>query len=63
MTSQRHELLTVTQVLAALGDVSPRIFYPWRGTANGSNGAQSDCCRCLIRQADIRSVPSRGRRQ
>jgi predicted DNA-binding transcriptional regulator AlpA len=32
MTSQRDELLTVAQVLAALGDVSPRTFYRWRAT-------------------------------
>lgn len=32
MASQRDELLTVTQVLAALGDVSPRTFYRWRAT-------------------------------
>jgi predicted DNA-binding transcriptional regulator AlpA len=30
MASQRDELLTVAQVLAALGDVSPRTFYRWR---------------------------------
>ena len=63
MASQRDELLTVAQVLAALGDVSPRTFYRWRGTANGSNGVQSDYCSSLIRQGDIRSVPSGGRRQ
>jgi predicted DNA-binding transcriptional regulator AlpA len=32
MASQRDELLTVAQVLAALGDVSPRTFYRWRET-------------------------------
>ncbi len=32
MPSQRDELLTVAQVLAALGDVSPRTFYRWRAT-------------------------------
>jgi predicted DNA-binding transcriptional regulator AlpA len=32
MASQRDELLTVAQVLAALGDVSPRTFYRWRAT-------------------------------
>jgi predicted DNA-binding transcriptional regulator AlpA len=30
MASQRDELLTVAQVLAALGNVSPRTFYRWR---------------------------------
>jgi predicted DNA-binding transcriptional regulator AlpA len=30
MANQRDELLTVAQVLAALGDVSPRTFYRWR---------------------------------
>jgi len=32
MAGQRDELLTVAQVLAALGDVSPRTFYRWRAT-------------------------------
>ncbi len=32
MASQRDELLTVAQVLATLGDVSPRTFYRWRAT-------------------------------
>jgi predicted DNA-binding transcriptional regulator AlpA len=32
MAGQRDELLTVAQVLAALGDVSPRTFYRWRET-------------------------------
>lgn len=62
MASQLDELLTVAQVLGALGDVSSRTLFVWRGTANGSNGVQSDCCS-LIRQRDIRSVPSGGRRQ
>lgn len=30
MTAQRDELLTVAQVLAALGGISPRTFYRWR---------------------------------
>lgn len=30
MANQRDELLTVAQVLALLGDVSPRTFYRWR---------------------------------
>lgn len=30
MAVQRDELLTVPQVLAALGNVSPRTFYRWR---------------------------------
>jgi predicted DNA-binding transcriptional regulator AlpA len=30
MASQRDELLTVAQVLATLGNVSPRTFYRWR---------------------------------
>jgi predicted DNA-binding transcriptional regulator AlpA len=30
MGNQRDELLTVTQVLAILGDVSQRTFYRWR---------------------------------
>jgi predicted DNA-binding transcriptional regulator AlpA len=32
MGAQRDELLTVAQVLAELGDVSPRTFYRWRET-------------------------------
>lgn len=32
MAGQRDELLTVSQVLALLGDVSPRTFYRWRET-------------------------------
>ena len=32
MAGQRDELLTVAQVLALLGDVSPRTFYRWRET-------------------------------
>ncbi|MGH3305466.1 MAG: helix-turn-helix transcriptional regulator [Streptosporangiaceae bacterium] len=32
MASQRDELLTVAEVLVALGDVSPRTFYRWRET-------------------------------
>ena len=31
-TGVRDELLTVVQVLAMLGDVSPRTFYRWRET-------------------------------
>jgi len=30
MAAPRDELLTVPQVLAALGNVSPRTFYRWR---------------------------------
>ena len=30
MAGQRDELLTVAQVLAVLGDVSPRTFCRWR---------------------------------
>ena len=30
MVSKRDELLTVAQVLAELGKVSPRTFYRWR---------------------------------
>jgi hypothetical protein len=30
MAGQRDDLLTVAQVLALLGDVSPRTFYRWR---------------------------------
>jgi predicted DNA-binding transcriptional regulator AlpA len=30
MAGQRDELMTVAQVLALLGDVSPRTFYRWR---------------------------------
>jgi predicted DNA-binding transcriptional regulator AlpA len=32
MATQRDELLTVAQVLALLGGVSPRTFYRWRET-------------------------------
>jgi len=32
MANQRDELLTVSQVLAVLGDVSRRTFYRWRET-------------------------------
>ncbi|MGO9082559.1 MAG: helix-turn-helix transcriptional regulator [Streptosporangiaceae bacterium] len=32
MAGQRDELLTVAQVLAALGGISPRTFYRWRET-------------------------------
>jgi predicted DNA-binding transcriptional regulator AlpA len=30
MPTNRDELLTVTQVLSMLGNVSPRTFYRWR---------------------------------
>jgi hypothetical protein len=32
MANKRDQLLTVAQVLALLGDVSPRTFYLWRET-------------------------------
>jgi predicted DNA-binding transcriptional regulator AlpA len=32
MANQRDDLLTVSQVLAVLGDVSRRTFYRWRET-------------------------------
>ena len=37
MANQRDELLTVAQVLAALGDVPLRTFYRWRETGKAPN--------------------------
>ena len=36
MAAPRDELLTVAQVLAELGDVSPRTFYRWRETGKAA---------------------------
>ena len=40
MASQRDELLTVAQVLAALGNVSPRTFYRWRETGKAPSAVR-----------------------
>lgn len=40
MANQRDELLTVTQVLIILGDVSPRTFYRWRETGKAPNAVR-----------------------
>ena len=37
MANQRDELLTVAQVRAILGNVSPRTFYRWRETGKAPN--------------------------
>jgi predicted DNA-binding transcriptional regulator AlpA len=40
MASQRDELLTVAQILALLGDVSPRTFYRWRETGKAPSAVR-----------------------
>ena len=39
MAAPRDELLTVAQVLAELGGVSPRTFYRWRETGKAPGAA------------------------
>jgi predicted DNA-binding transcriptional regulator AlpA len=53
MANQRDELLTVTQVLVILGDVSPRTFYRWRETGKAPNAVRLPNGELRIWRSDL----------
>ena len=53
MGSQRDELLTVAQVLALLGDVSPRTFYRWRETGKAPKAVRLPNGELRIWRSDL----------
>jgi predicted DNA-binding transcriptional regulator AlpA len=53
MGSQRDELLTVAQVLALLGDVSPRTFYRWRETGKAPEAVRLPNGELRIWRSDL----------
>ena len=53
MAGQRDELLTVSQVLAALGDVSPRTFYRWRATGKAPKAVRLPNGELRIWRSDL----------
>ena len=53
MAGQRDELLTVAQVLAALGDVSPRTFYRWRETGKAPKAVRLPNGELRIWRSDL----------
>jgi predicted DNA-binding transcriptional regulator AlpA len=53
MANQRDELLTVAQVLAALGDVSARTFYRWRETGKAPNAVRLPNGELRIWRSDL----------
>jgi predicted DNA-binding transcriptional regulator AlpA len=53
MVSQRDELLTVAQVLAALGNVSPRTFYRWRATGKAPSAVRLPNGELRIWRSDL----------
>ena len=53
MASQRDELLTVAQVLAALGNVSPRTFYRWRETGKAPSAVRLPNGELRIWRSDL----------
>jgi predicted DNA-binding transcriptional regulator AlpA len=53
MASHRDELLTVSQVLAELGDVSPRTFYRWRETGKAPSAVRLPNGELRIWRSDL----------
>jgi predicted DNA-binding transcriptional regulator AlpA len=53
MANQRDELLTVAQVLAALGDVPLRTFYRWRETGKAPNAIRLPNGELRIWRSDL----------
>ena len=55
MAAQRDELLTVPQVLAELGDVSPRTFYWWRETGKAPSVVRLPNGELRVWRSDLRA--------
>jgi len=53
MANQRDELLTVSQVLAVLGDVSRRTFYRWRETGKAPEAVRLPYGELRIWRSDL----------
>jgi predicted DNA-binding transcriptional regulator AlpA len=53
MTAQRDELLTVPQVLAELGGISPRTFYRWRETGKAPSAVRLPNGELRIWRSDL----------
>jgi predicted DNA-binding transcriptional regulator AlpA len=55
MANQRDQLLTVAQVLALLGGVSPRTFYRWRETGKAPGAVRLPNGELRIWRSDLNS--------
>jgi len=55
MANQRDELLTVSEVLAVLGDVSRRTFYRWRETGKAPDAVRLPNGELRIWRSDLNS--------
>jgi predicted DNA-binding transcriptional regulator AlpA len=53
MAAHRDELLTVPQVLAELGDISPRTFYRWRETGKAPSAVRLPNGELRIWRSDL----------
>ena len=53
MAGHRDDLLTVAQVLALLGDVSPRTFYRWRETGKAPSAVRLPNGELRIWRSDL----------
>ncbi len=53
MANQRDELLTVSQVLAVLSDVSRRTFYRWRETGKAPEAVRLPNGELRIWRSDL----------
>jgi len=55
MAARRDELLTVAQVLAELGGVSPRTFYRWRETGKAPSAVRLPNGELRIWRSELRA--------
>jgi predicted DNA-binding transcriptional regulator AlpA len=53
MSAHRDELLTVSEVLTVLGDVSRRTFYRWRETGKAPNAVRLPNGELRIWRSDL----------